>query len=158
MMQKMATSLNEHFHLLLPDCLNEWFSKDISIDEVKRIVLSWFSNALKYHCKTKSKSSKTSTSLQKLYFYVGTISSHPLVRSESDLRKDLDRKAFEYLKEFEIIHIVNVVPEMAKLENGPTEDMFIDHIRELFHQGLQNGDLKKQNLFQHIGRREVNSQ
>lgn len=129
MMQKMATSLNEHFHLLLPDCLNEWLSKDISIDEVKRIVLSWFSNALKYHFKTKSKSSKTSTSLQKLYFYVGKISSHPLVRSESDLRKDLDRKAFEYLKEFEIIHIVNVVPEMAKLENGPTEDMLIDHIR-----------------------------
>lgn len=158
MMQRMATSLNESFHSLLPACLNEWTLQDISTADLETIVLTWFSLALKHHCKRKSKREKTSTSLLKLYSYVSKISMHPLLRSESDLKRNLDRKAFDYLKEFEITDIISFVPEMAKLETGPTENMFRDHIRELFTQGLQNEDLKKQTLFQHIGTKEVNSQ
>lgn len=158
MMHKMAISSNEHFHSLLPACLNKWTSHDIPTDDVEIILLNWFSHALKHHCKRKSKRDKASSSLLKLYLYVDKISIHPLLRSESDLRMKLDREAFDFLKEFEIIDIVNFVPEMAKLENGPTENMFKDHIRELFKQGLQNEDLQKQNLFQHIRTKEVNSQ
>lgn len=158
MMQKMATSSNEHFHSLLPACLNEWTSQDIPTDDVETIVFNWFNRALNHHCKRKSKRDKASTSLQKLYSYVDKISLHPLLQSESDLKRKLDRKVFDYLKEFEIIDIVNLVPEIAKLENGQTENMFGDHIRQLFKQGLQNEDLEKQNLFQHIRTKEVNSQ
>lgn len=158
MMNKMAISSNEHFHLLLPACLKEWTTQDIPTDDVEIILLNWFSHALKHHCKRKSKRDKASSSLLKLYFYVDKISLHPLLRSESDLRRKLDRKAFDFLKEFEIIDIVNFVPEMARLETGPTENMFKDHIRELFKQGLQNEDLQKQNLFQHIRTKEINSQ
>lgn len=155
-MQKMAASFNEEFHSLLPVCLNKWIPQDISIDNVEIIVLRWFDLVLKHYCK-KSKRNKASTSLLMLYSYVDKISLHPLLRSESDLKRKLDRKTFEYLKEFEIIDIVNFVPEMAQLENGPTEDMFKDHIRELFKEGLQNKDLEKRSLFKHIRTRDINS-
>lgn len=157
MMQKMATSLNEMFHLLMPACLNEWTLQDIPIAEVESIVLSWFSHALKHHCKRKTKRDKASNSLLKLYLYVDKIALLPLLRSESDLKRKLDKTAFEYLKEFEIIDIVNFVPEMTKLENEATEEIFRDHVRELFKQGLQNKDLEKRSLFKHIKPREVDS-
>lgn len=159
MMQQMATSLNENFHSLLPVCLNKWTLEDIPNEDVETIVISWFSHALKHHCNQKFTRNKVSTSLLKLYLYVDKISSHPLLQSESDLKRKLDRKTIDYLKkELEIVDIVNSVPEMAKLENGPTENMFRDHIRELFTQGLQNKDLEKQTLFQHIRIKEVDSQ
>lgn len=155
-MQKMATSSNEDFHSLLPVCLNEWTQQDISIDDVESIVLRWFDLVLKHYCK-KSKRNKASTSLLRFYYNVDKISLHPLLRSESDLKRQLDRKSVQYLKEFEIIDIVNFVPEMIHLKNEPTEDMFRDHIRELFKQGVQNKDLEKRSLFTHIRTREIHS-
>lgn len=155
-MQKMATSLNEEFNSLLPVCLNEWTLQDISIDDVESIVLRWFDLVLKHYCK-QSKRNKASSSLLRFYYKVDEISLHPLLRSESDLKRKLDRKTVQYLKEFEIIDIVNFVPEMTNLKNEPTEDMFRDHIRDLFKQGLQNEDLEKRNVFTHIRTREINS-
>lgn len=157
MMQKMATSVNEMFHSLMPACLNEWTLVDIPSTDLESLVLSWFSHALKHHCKKQSKRDKASNSLLKLYSFVDKIALHPLLHSESDLKRKLDKKAFEYLKEFEILDIVNFVPEMTKLENGVTENIFRDHVRELFKQGLQNKDLEKQSLFKHIKTREVDS-
>lgn len=158
MMQKMATSSNEMFHSLMPACLIKWTLVDIPTADVESVVLSWFSHALKHHCRKKSKRDKASNSLLKLYSFINKIALHPLLRSESDLKRKLDKKSFEYLKEFEIIDIVNFVPEMTKLENGVTEEIFKDHVRELFKQGLQNQDLEKQSLFKHIKTREVDSQ
>lgn len=126
MMQTMATSLNEMFHSLMPTCLNEPTIQNIPIADIESIVLSWFSHALKHHCKKKSKRDKASESLQKLYSYVDKIALHPLLRSESDFKRKVDKEALDYLKEFEIIDIVNFVPEMTKLENGVTEEIFKD--------------------------------
>lgn len=158
MLKKMATSLNGMFHSLMPICLNEQIIQNIPIADVESIVLSWFSNALKHHCKKKSIPDKASDSLEKLYSYVDKIALHPLLRSKSDLKRKVDKQAFEYLKEFDIIDIVNFVPEMTKLENGVTEEIFKDHLRELFEKGLQNKDLEKRSLFKHIKKREVDSQ
>lgn len=157
MLEKMSRSFNDMFHSLIPACLNEWTLQDIPIAEVELIVLRWLSHALQHHCKKKSKRDKTADTLLKLYSYVGKIALLPLLRSESDFKRNLDKKAFEYLKEFEIIDIVNAVPEMTKLENGVAEEIFRDHVRELFKQGLQKKDLEKRSLFKTIKPREVDS-
>lgn len=70
--------------------------------------------------------------LLKFYLYVSKIFMYLLLWLEFDLKRNLDRKVFDYLKEFEIIDIISFVLEMVKLEIGFIENMFRDYIRELF--------------------------
>lgn len=70
--------------------------------------------------------------LLKFYLYVSKIFMYLLLWLEFDLKRNLDRKVFDYLKEFEIIDIISFVLEMVKLEIGLIENMFRDYIRELF--------------------------
>lgn len=132
----MFRFFNEMFYLLMFVCLNEWILQDILIVEVELIVLRWLSYVLQYYCKKKLKCDKIVDILLKLYLYVGKIVLFLLLCLEFDFKRNLDKKVFEYLKEFEIIDIVNVVFEMIKLENGVVEEIFRDYVRELFKQGL----------------------
>lgn len=69
----------------------------------------------------------------------------------------MDRKAFEYLKEVGVNDVMKAVPKMESKTNAILEDIFIDHIHTLFIEGIENGDIVKQELFEQIKKCEVNS-
>lgn len=157
LMKKFAISMNERIHILVAVCLKEKGFMEIPIDEVECIVLNWFDHASKHHCGNIFERNKLSDSLLKLYSYVGEICSNSSLSLHAGLTRKLDRKAFDYLKGVDIFDLVKIVPKMVILEDEPTEDMLINHLNELFKEGLKNGDLRKQDVFGHIKTSEVNS-
>lgn len=157
LLRKFATSMDVDIHSLVALCLKEKSSHDIPRDEVEDIVLIWFDHASEHHCGKLFKRHTVSDSLLKLYSYVGNILSNDWLQSHDSLLKKLEQKAFDYLKGVDTLDILKAVPKMEKLDNEPIEDLFSDHIQALFKEGIDNGDIIKQDLFEHTKTCDVNS-
>lgn len=153
---KCATSLDVDIHSLVALCLRDKKYHDIPLDEVENIVLTWFDHASEHHCGKIFKGYKPSDSLLKLYSYVGDILSNDWFQSNDTILKKLERKAFEYLKEVGVNDILKAVPKMEEEDNSPVEDIFINHIYALFKEGIESGDILKQELFEQTRFCEVN--
>lgn len=157
LLRKFATSLDTNIHSLVIICLKDQNYHYIPWNEVDNIVLTWFDHASEHHCGKIFKGHKPSDSLVKLYSYFGEIVSNNWFQSHDTLLKKLDRKAFEYLKEVGVNDVMKAVPKMESKTNAILEDIFIDHIHTLFIEGIENGDIVKQELFEQIKKCEVNS-
>lgn len=156
LLRKLAISMNVDIHSLVALCLEEKSFQDIPRDEVETIALTWFDHASEYHCGKIFKGHTLSDSLIKLYSYVGKILSNDWFQSHESLLKKLKEKAFEYLKGVDTIDILKAVPKIEKLDSESMEDIFRYHIETLFKEGIENGDIIKQDLFEHIKTCELN--
>lgn len=157
LLRKFATSMDVNIHSLLALCLKEKSYHDIPRDDVEGVVLTWFDHASEHHCGKLFRKHTISDSVLKLYSYVGNILSNDWFQSHDSLFKKLEQKAFEYLKGVDTIDILKAVPKMEKLHNEPIENLFSDHIQALFKEGIDNGDIIKQDLFEHTKTCELNS-
>lgn len=157
LLKKFALSMDVDIHSLVALCLEEKGYQDIPRNEVETIVLTWFDHASEHHCGKIFKGHTLSDSLLKLYTYVGKILSNDWFQSYEPLLKKLEEKAFEYLKGVDTIDILKAVPKMEKLDSEHVEDIFRNHVHALFKEGIKNGDIIKQDLFEHIKTCEVNS-
>lgn len=159
LLKKFSTCLDVGIHSLVAVCSKEGGFSDIPNADLGGIVLCWFDCALKYHCRSMNKGKEAFDSLLQLYTYLGKMSSNPTLQLNvhaSILRK-LERQAFDRLKEFDIVDLVEAVPSMGDLENEQAEKKFVEHFKELFEEGIASEDIRK-HVYKHIKSNNVNSQ
>lgn len=156
LLEKFVTSKDERFHSLVPLCLKKERYQDIPKHDMDNIVINWFDHALEHFCKYTSKENNLPGLLHKLYTYVAEIMGIACLQSHERLLTKLRRKAFEYLKDIDIVEVVKAVPCMDRMDCLLIEDLFRDHIRTLFKEALENQDISKHDLFCHTKTCAVN--
>lgn len=146
LMEKCSESFDRDIHSLVAFCLTQEHFHDVPNDEIKRVVLKWFEQASKHHCGAAFSRNELSDSLVKLYTFVGDMHLNPWLFSHDELLNELDTKAYKCLKRFDVVDILKAIPKMEKFEDDPVEDIFKNHIQKLLKDGLDSGDITKQDL------------
>lgn len=147
LLRTFFTSVNYRIHSLVPLLLKEKRYQDISKDDMDNIVLRWFYHALSHFCIFTSKGNDLPASLCKLYTYVADIMGIACLQTNKRLLTKLKKKAFEYLKNIDIVEVVKAGPYMERLDCLLTEDIFREHMRTLFKGALENQDISRHDLF-----------
>jgi hypothetical protein len=147
LLMKFALSMSTDIHYLVAECLMQKKFQEIPDEDVDEIVYSWFENAYKHHCGCSHKRKKLPDFLTNLYTYYSEAEANPWLSTHTKLLEKLKQKTFEYLKEEDILDIIKSMPEIEKMMEGNSEDIFRAHIQALFQEGLENGDINKQVLF-----------
>lgn len=156
LLRTFVTSIDERFHSFVPLFLKTERYQNIPRNDLDNIVLNWFDHALDHFCKYTSNENDLPGLLHKVYAYVAEIMGIACLQSHDRLSAQLRRKAFEYLKDIDIVEVVKVVPYMERLDCRLIEDLFRDHIKTLFNEALENQDISKHDLFCHTKTCAVN--
>lgn len=156
LLRKFVTSVDDRIHSLLPLCLKKERYQDIPKDDMDNIVLRWFDHALAHFCIYTSKENDLPAALHKMYTYVAEILGVSCLQPNERLLAKLGRKAFEYLKNIDIVEVIKAVPYMERLDSQLIEDIFRDHMRTLLKEALENHDINRHDMFRHTKTCTVN--
>lgn len=153
----LSTSKDEYIHALVTVCLREKKFQEIPFDELKDIIQDWFQHAAEHFCGKVIQKDGLHCFLVKLYSYVGKIYSNSCFLSQIELKKTIDRKTFEILKDIDIFDMIDAIPKIQNFESEDMENVFKAHIRELFTCGLKSKDFTNTELFGRTKCCEMNS-
>ncbi|XP_055995963.1 uncharacterized protein LOC125646740 isoform X2 [Ostrea edulis] len=147
LMRKFAASPSREVHLLVAECLLQKRFQEIPEKDADEIVLSWFEYACKRHCGFNHTRKQLSGFLTSLYAYYSEVVFNPWLSTHTELLENLEKRTFEYLKEEDILEIIKAMPEIEMWMQETTDDLFRAHIQALVQEGLESGDINKQDLF-----------
>ena len=145
-LQVLTESKHKDSHYLFLHCLQNAFFKIVDSEQMEKLLMSWFRNAVKFHCG--GRTVLPSDYISSVYSYLGDVLVIQFLTN--DTREKLQEEGFHYLSKMDILEAIGAISNVEKLGDPCIETWYRKHVQRFLKDGLSKEAFSMADLVQKV--------